>query len=80
MVRAFMLDHFSCPKCGRRLERSGVVTDAAGNECPVFQCDECLINTTMFDEPVELALTFAVDPDGRPFDPANDDDGLILED
>jgi hypothetical protein len=32
----------------------------------------------MFDEDVEVALTFAVDREGRAFDPASDDDSLPL--
>ena len=57
-----MPDHFPCPKCGRRLAKSGeVVVD--GKACPVFQCDECLKTVEMFGAPFEVALTFAVDED-----------------
>jgi hypothetical protein len=70
-----MLDHFGCPKCGRRLARSGEIA-VEGKEFPVFQCDECLKTVEMFGEPFEVALTFAVDEQGRAFDPAEEDDEL----
>jgi hypothetical protein len=72
-----MLDTFPCPKCNRTLTRSGEV--AVGNvTCPVFQCDECLVTAKMFGEPFEVALTFAVDAEGKPFDPATEDGELPL--
>jgi hypothetical protein len=40
----------------------------------IFQCDECLQTTTMMGEPIEVAFTFAVRPDGSWFDPKEDDD------
>lgn len=58
-----------CPKCGRRCEASGMI-DVEGVRAAVFQCDECLVAVEMFGEPVEVALTFAVDAEGRVFDPA----------
>jgi hypothetical protein len=66
-----------CPKCGRPLEPSGTVT-TGDRELPVYQCDECLVMTTLFGEPVETALTFCVGPDGKPFDPATPDGRLLL--
>jgi hypothetical protein len=72
-----MIGHFPCPKCGRRLEKSGEI-EHEGNFCPVFQCDECLVAVSMFGEPIEVALTFAVDDQGRAFDPATDDGGLPI--
>jgi hypothetical protein len=74
---AFMIDTFPCPKCGRTLKRSGEVS-VEGADYPVFQCDECLIQTEMFGEPFEVALTFAVDAHGKPFDPAAPDGKLRL--
>lgn len=68
---------FACPKCGRRLEESGEIA-WEGRACPVFQCDECLVRATMFGEPFEVALTFAVDEEGRAFDPASGDGSLDL--
>ena len=73
----FMIDRFPCPKCGRRLERSGEI-QFDGIAYPVFQCDECLVETEMFGEPIEVALTFAVNEDGRPFDPATDSGELSI--
>jgi hypothetical protein len=38
----------------------------------VFQCSECVVQTDLSGTTVELALTFAVDADGRivtPLDP-----------
>jgi hypothetical protein len=70
-----MIDTFPCPKCNRRLTRSGAVA-VDGEEFPVFQCDECILETEMFGEPVETALTFAVDANGKPFDPASEDGEL----
>jgi hypothetical protein len=69
-----MIDRFPCPRCGRPLARSGEVTDPARGPCSVFQCDECLAVVPMYGEDVEVALTFAVDGDGRAFDPATGDD------
>jgi hypothetical protein len=72
-----MVDAFPCPKCQPRLAKSGeVVVD--GHSFPVFQCDECIAHVEMFGEPVEGALTFAVDADGNPFDPATPDGSLPL--
>jgi hypothetical protein len=72
-----MIDRFSCPKCGRSLEKSGEA-EYEDTTFPVFQCDECIVATTLYGEPVELPLTFAVDAKGQPFDPATDDGRLIL--
>ena len=72
---AFMLATFPCPKCGRTLQRSGEV-EIEGAAFPVFQCDECIVEAEMFGEPFEAALTFAVDADGNPFDPATEDGEL----
>ena len=74
---AFMIDTFPCPKCNRTLTRSGAV-EIEGATFPVFQCDECVAEVEMFGEPVEAALTFAVDAQGQPFDPATDSGELPL--
>ena len=74
---AFMIDSFPCPKCNRPLTRSGEV-EVEGAAFPVFQCDECIVQTVMYGEPFEVALTFAVDAEGKPFDPATDDGELPL--
>jgi hypothetical protein len=72
-----MAQWFPCPKCGRNLEQSGEAT-VAGQKFPVFQCDECIVETKMFGEPVEVAFTFAVDAMGKPFDPATEDGSLPI--
>jgi hypothetical protein len=72
-----MLDTFPCPKCGRTLQRSGEV-EVEDVTFPVFQCDECVVETEMYGEPFETALTFAVDAAGKPFDPASDTGELPL--
>ena len=72
-----MIDTFPCPKCNRNLTRSGEV-EVEGATFPVFQCDECIVEADMFGEPFETALTFAVDAQGQPFDPASDDGTLQL--
>lgn len=58
-----------CPKCGRLLVPSGELTigDAV---LPVYQCDECLLTRDVMGRPFELALTFTLDANGRPADPA----------
>lgn len=66
-----------CPKCGRQLQASGEV-EFEERTVPVYQCDECLVQTEMFGEPVEVALTFAVNAAGQPFDPASSDGKLKL--
>ena len=50
----------------------------SGHACPVFQCDECIAEVEMFGEMQEVALTFAVGPDGKPFDPAAEDGSLPI--
>lgn len=70
-----MLTEFLCPQCSRTLERSGVV-EFEGKSFPVFQCEECVVKCEMFGEEFDVALTFAVDEEGRPFDPASEDGSL----
>jgi hypothetical protein len=64
-----------CPKCGRILQQSGEATVSCGDGTqlvvPVFQCDECLMNFDFGGESMEIALTFALDEKGQPFDPAD---------
>jgi hypothetical protein len=73
MVRAFM--QTPCPKCGRLLPQSGDTT-VEDQTFPVFQCDECLTTVDIGGAPFEIALTFALDDQGRPFDPASPDGSL----
>jgi hypothetical protein len=74
------LKTFPCPKCGRLLKQSGEVTVMpAGKVIPTFQCDECLVTADFCGEPFEMALTFALDESGQPFDPAAADGRLRLD-
>jgi hypothetical protein len=69
---------FPCPKCNRNLGASGVVT-IGGKQLPTFQCDECLMKVNFDGEEMELALTFMLDENGQPFDPAAPDGRLRLD-
>jgi hypothetical protein len=71
------LPRFPCPKCNRKLEASGtILVDGVEIPLPMYQCDECLVNVELAGETVELALTFCVGTDGKPFDPAAPDGKL----
>jgi hypothetical protein len=59
------------------LEQSGEAT-VTGQKFPVFQCDECIVEAEMFGKPMEVAFTFALDGDGKPFDPATEDGSLPI--
>ena len=62
----------NCPRCGRPAGLAGVVT-VAGVDLPVYQCDDCFdVERPPGAEPVEVALTWAVDGQGRMVDPAAD--------
>jgi hypothetical protein len=43
---------------------------------PVFQCDECIDPWKVEGETFDTALMFAVDAQGRPFNPLSDDGRL----
>jgi hypothetical protein len=58
-----------CPKCGRTLEQSGEVTAGGHGPFPVFQCDDCIVDADVFGETFPVAYTFALDEQGRVFDP-----------
>jgi hypothetical protein len=45
---------------------------------PVYQCDECIVEVDFMGEKMELDLTFAVGPDGKPFDPADPEGKLPI--
>jgi endogenous inhibitor of DNA gyrase (YacG/DUF329 family) len=65
-----------CPKCGRNLLQSGEVV--VGDETlPTFQCDECVKVVDFLGQKMELALTFALDKDGKPFDPADENGDVV---
>jgi len=57
-----------CPKCNRELESIGVLT-ADGVELPVFQCGDCTTSWEVEGERFEVALTFALTPNGDMIDP-----------
>lgn len=60
-----------CPRCGAELQASGSV--AVGDDVmPVFQCDTCVVRKPVLGELFDVALTFAVNAAGQPFDPADD--------
>jgi hypothetical protein len=67
-----VVDTWHCPKCGMQLESSGVIV-VNDEECSVFQCDTCTVEKPIFNEPFEVALTFAIDDRGKPFDPVDDE-------
>ncbi len=69
---------FPCPKCGRRLRASGVLTVGTAR-LPTFACDECIMTVEFAGERMELPLTFALDADGQPFDPADPEGRLRLD-
>ncbi len=62
---------YHCPKCSALLTATGAVT-VNGTECPVFQCDTCVVSKPIFGEPFEVAMTFCVNAAGQPFDPVDD--------
>ena len=47
-----------------------------GGLLPVYSCPVCTVAASMFGEAMALPLTFAVGPDGKPFDPATPDGEL----
>ena len=59
------------------LRRSGEV-EVEGTTFPVFQCDECITPWNVEGEVFDVAYTFAVDAEGKPFDPAAEDGSLPL--
>ena len=67
-----VVETWHCPKCGMELESNGVIV-AREQECSVFQCDTCTVVKPIFNEPFEIALTFAVDDNGTPFDPVDEE-------
>lgn len=66
---------FPCPKCNRMLVQSGELR-VLDRVAPTFQCDECLMTVDIGGEAMEVPLTFVLDKDGRPIDPADPDNRL----
>lgn len=61
-----------CPKCRRQLDPAGDVTvDDQAETTTIYQCDTCTVEVNMFGTNRTMALTFAVDADGRYFDPSS---------
>ena len=74
-----MIEVYHCPKCSRLLKCEGVVT-VAGEDLPVFQCEDCVVKRAVFGpgtKEFETAFTFCVDSAGRCFDPAEDLDEQV---
>lgn len=67
-----MIEKYHCPSCSRLLDACGAVSVDGGEEMPVFQCDDCVKPVVLFGESIELALTFYVNAQGQPVDPAAD--------
>ena len=63
-----------CPKCGRILQQDGEVS-GNGVTYPMFQCDECVVEDKTFGE---VALTFMLDENNKPFNPVFPDDQLPI--
>lgn len=63
---------YQCPMCQRLLERIGVTADAEHGECPLFQCDKCVIDWEVEGETFPAAYTFYVIPTGQPFELRDD--------
>jgi hypothetical protein len=68
-----------CPKCGRRLRPSGLVSVDGEEGLPVYQCDECTTAGEVLGVKMETALTFCIDKNGRVFDPSELDDPFSKE-
>ena len=69
---ASMIANYHCPKCSTLLEATGTI-EVDGIECPVFQCDSCVVVKPIFGEPFSIALTFVVNAAGQPIDPVDDE-------
>jgi hypothetical protein len=65
-----------CPRCGRPLSQVGEATVDGTTTYPVFQCDDCIVQADLGGAQFPAAFTFALDADGRPFDPASPGDPL----
>lgn len=63
-----MINTYHCPQCSTLLHTTGTLS-CDGVDCPVFQCDGCVITKPIFGEPFSIALTFCVAPSGATFDP-----------
>ena len=57
-----------CPSCRRLLAPSGELC-ADGVVMSVYQCDQCTRPWDVGGQVFQVALTFAVDPDGNALDP-----------
>ena len=60
-----------CPKCGRLLFQSGEAV-VEGMRLPVFQCDDCQVETDLADDTQRVPLTFTLDEDGEYYDSAGE--------
>ncbi|HBH54965.1 MAG TPA: hypothetical protein DDY91_24040 [Planctomycetaceae bacterium] len=60
-----------CPSCGNKIPPSGVVS-IAGQQLPVYQCETCTRSADLFGQQVTLAVTWAIDNQGRTITPDAD--------
>jgi len=59
--------NFPCPKCKRSLPPIGELAVDA-DTFPMYQCDDCIVDTMLFGAPMQLPYTFYVGADGAPVD------------
>jgi len=57
-----------CPRCKIELSPEGAI-DFGDQHLTVYQCEQCIRPWEFGGQTFEVALTFAVDSDGRLFDP-----------
>ena len=53
-----------CPRCGRMAAASGSVRLPEG-QATLYQCETCVVSTSLLGMTVDVALTFAYDAAGR---------------
>lgn len=61
---------FPCPHCGRLLPCFGQLA-LRGKQYPFYQCDSCVVRGQLFDEDVDVLLTFVVTPEGGTIIPSS---------
>ena len=70
-------DTHPCPKCGRPVHAAGVLT-INSVRLTTFVCEGCIMTVELLGERTEMPFTFALDPNGEPFDPTDPDGCLRL--
>ncbi len=66
------MNTFPCPKCNRPLPQAGEILIGGEVACPVYQCADCVETVNFLGLMTQAAYTFAVDAQGRAFNPAED--------